>query len=261
MQFKNIYNKTEEIETLKIAGRISARILKQLKQATIIGATPAQINDLAHELCQKESVEPSFKGVTGDYMDFPGNLCICVNDVTLHAIPSSVIPFKSGDIVKLDFGIVYKGFVTDHCVSVGLGELTKEEKLLVSTARLCVEEAVKEAIVGKRVGDISAKLQAISDLENFDYVKNYAGHGVGKLSDGGLHMSPSIPAYGNKGTGAELVEGMTLCIENQLSLGSGKLELDKDGWTLRTVDGSKTAMFEHMVIVQKRKPIILTQLN
>lgn len=258
MNFKNVFTKKEDIETYKAAGKISAEILKELSKAAQIGTTPKQINQLANELCAKYDVKPSFKGVPGPLMPFPGAICVCVNDQTLHAIPFSDIPFESGDVVKLDFGIIYKGFCTDHCVTIGLGDLSDKEKKLISTAKLCVNEAVKKAVAGNTIGDISSTLQTIADLEGFDYVTEYAGHGIGKVEDGGIHMDPSVPSFGRAGRGIELVEGLVICIENQISMGKADLRIDADGWTLSTKDGSKTAMFEHTVMVGRDKPVVLT---
>jgi methionyl aminopeptidase len=204
---------------------------------------------------------PAFKGVRGPTSDFPGAVCISVNDETLHTIPFSKRKFKSGDIIKIDFGIIYKNFATDHCITIGIGKLTDEEKRLINTAKNCVETAIKKALSGNTVGDISFALQTITELEGFEYVRDYAGHGIGKLEHGGLHIVPSIPSFGMPGTGRELVEGQTICIENQVSLGAADLILDDDDWTLKTVDGSKTAMFEHTVMVGKKKPLILTKLG
>ncbi len=259
MNFKNIFTKKEDIKTYQEAGKISAEILNTIKEATQIGVTPKQINQLAIDLCRKNNVKPSFKGVPGYLMPFPGSICVCVNDQTLHAIPFSDIPFESGDIIKLDFGIIYKDFCTDHCVTVGLGDLSEREKKLISTAKLCVEEAIKKALAGNTIGDISSTLQTIAEVEGFNYVTEYAGHGIGKVSDGGIHMDPSVPSFGKAGQGIKLVEGLVICIENQISIGGSDLRLDPDGWTLRTKDGSKTAMFEHTVMVGKDKPIVLTR--
>ena len=258
MSLKNIYTSTSDIEDYIQAGKISVQILKEIKKKVNLGITPYEINQLAGELCKKNGVLPAFLGVEGEKQDFPGNICVCVNDETLHAIPFSKRKFQSGDIVKLDFGIVYKEFVTDHCITIGLGKLTEREKLLIKTAELCVQNGIKKAISGNMTGDISQSLHETAKLEKFEYVLNYASHGIGKVKDGGLHMAPSIPSYGKESTGVELQDGLTITVENQLSMGSSNLVMDDDGWTLRTVDGSKTAMFEHTIMINGSKPLILT---
>lgn len=256
MKYKNIFTKEEEVETIREAGRISAEILNELKSNAVIGKTPKDLHELAIQLCAKNHVEPAFLGVPGPISNFEGAVCISVNDATLHGLPFSNEPFKSGDIIKIDFGIKYKEFLTDHCVTVGLGELSSDEKRLIETAKLCIDTSLKQAVVGNTVGDISNAMQTIADMAGLKYVTSYCGHGIGKE----LWLEPQITSYGEAGDGPKLEEGMLLCIENQLSLGSAKLKMDDDGWTLRTSDGSKTAMFEHMVLVGKNAPEIITKL-
>lgn len=256
MKFQNIYKSKNEKQAVKEACRISVSILNQLKGFAKIGATPKQLNELAGDLCSQHKVKPSFYGVKGPKNDFPGNLCVCVNDETLHAIPFSTFQFEPGDIVKIDFGIIFEEIYTDHCTTVAFGQLTDNERRLIDTTRLAVETASKQAMVGNRVGDISHALGSIAQMANFNSIRGYSGHGIGPS----LHEDPSIPYEGSKGEGVLLEEGMLICVEVQLSLGTGKLRMDKDGWTLRTEDGSKTAMFEHMVLVGKDAEI-LTRLD
>jgi methionyl aminopeptidase len=253
---KNIFTKKEDIEDLRTAAKISTEILMQLRDAVQTGKNAKEIDNLAFSLTEKANVRPAFLGVPGPKHPFPGAVCISTNDETLHGIPYESRVFQSGDIVKVDFGIVYKNLYTDHCVTVALGEISEDEQKLINTAKLCIDTAVKKAIAGNRVGDISFILQTISDLAGFDFVTSYCGHGVGRS----LHEDPQIPSYGRAGTGPDLKQGMVICIENQLSLGSAELVMDPDGWTLRTEDGSKTAMFEHMVLVQDGNAEVLTRM-
>ncbi len=252
----NIIQNEIEYKLIKEATRISTEILKRIKEETKIGVTPTSLDEMVGQLCEEFEVKPAFFGVPGPKGAYENNICIGVNDEVLHAIPSDRA-FESGDIVKLDFGIVYKGFYTDHCVTVGLGELTAEEKRLIETGKLCIEAGIKQAIKGNSVGDISNALQTVAELAGFNYVTTYIGHGIGRK----LHLAPEIPAYGIKGTGKKLNEGMILCIENQITLGKSDLKLDSDGWTLRTKDGSKGVMFEHMVIVREGKAEVLTRME
>ncbi len=250
---KSLFKDKLSQQKVRKAADISMQILLDLRAHTVEGSCPLEINKLALSLCKKNKVIPSFLGVPGIKTDFPGNLCVCVNDETLHAIPFSKVPFKSGDIIKIDFGVIYEGIFTDHCVTVGLGHLDKEEIRLIETTKLAIQTAVKQAYEGNHVGDISNVIEQISTLAGFQSIHGYAGHGIGYS----IHENPSIPYTGKPNTGPKLEKGMLLCIETQLSLGTGKLSLDKDGWTLRTIDGAKTAMFEHMVLVDS-KPEVLT---
>lgn len=257
MQYKNIITTKEDYKILKEATAISVKILKELRNNVKIGVSAKFIDDLAFQLCQDNGVEPAFNGVEGIITPFWGNICISTNDEILHAIPLEKRIFKSGDIVKLDFGVVYKGYYTDHCVTVGVGELSKVEDALIKTAKLCIDTALKKAIVGNTIGDISNVMQNIAELGGFDYVTTYCGHGIGKS----LHLAPEIPSFGEPGEGDKLVDGMVICIENQITIGDSDLKLSQDGWTLKTIDGSKGAMFEHMVIVRSGKPEVLTLID
>jgi len=257
MKYRNVFTRLDEIENIKEATKISSLILRSLRDAVKIGASAEDIHLLAEDECKKYDVVPSFKGVSGPITPFPKSVCISINEEILHGLPKKTTVFKSGDIVKVDFGIVYKGFYTDHCVTVGLGDISKDEERLINTAKLCVDEAVKEAIVGNSTGDISYVLENIASLGGFKFITAYCGHGIGKS----LHESPEILSWGERKSGTKLIEGMLLCIENQITLGSNKLVLQSDGWTLNTQDGSKGAMFEHMVLVAKNAPIILTLLD
>lgn len=256
MSYENIFTNKSDLVTYRKACRISAGILKELSEMIAPGVTPAEINKRAGELCEEQGVEPSFLDVPGPYGGFPGNLCVCVNDETLHAIPFSKRPFKEGDLVTIDFGVIYEGFFTDHSITKPVGSVSDEHQRLVDTAKLAVMTAIKQAKPGNRVGDISYVLGSISEMAGFTPIEGYAGHGIGKS----IHQAPNIPYVGLRKTGPVLEEGMVFCIEVQISTGSGMLLLDPDGWTLRTEDGSMTAMHEHMVLITKKGPEILTTL-
>ncbi len=257
MKFRNVFTDPNDIKTLREAGKLSAQILKQLRDAVKEGVSAKDIDDLAAKLCKENNVKPAFKGVEGIKYPYPNSMCVCVNDEVLHGIPHPDKIFKKGDVIKLDFGIIYKGFYTDHCVTVSLGPLPQRLEQLINTAKLCVDTAVKEAIVGNTVGDISFALQSVAELSGFEFVTTYCGHGIGKS----LHESPEVTSYGRRGSGPQLIDGMVLCVENQITTGSAELRFDSDAWTLKTIDGSIGAMFEHMVIVRKGKPEILTLID
>jgi len=255
MHFQNIVKTQKDYSEIKRATEISVKILRELRANVKEGLSAWDINELAGKLCDYHKVKPAFLGVPGPQSPFPANICLCVNDEVLHAIPKKERIFQSGDIVKLDFGIIYNGFYTDHCVTLALGEVTDREQALINTGKLCVDTAVKQAVVGNTVADISNALQTVAELGRFNYVTSYCGHGIWK----GLHYPPEIPSYVSKyGEQIKLVEGMVLCVENQITLGTSELKLQDDGWTLKTKDGSKGVMFEHMVIVRKGVPEILT---
>ncbi len=258
MDLSSVIKTESDYKNFKTAADISSKILRELRDAVKENVGAKDIDNLAQELCIKYKVKPAFLGVPSPAGGFPSNVCISVNSTILHGIPHSDIIFKNGDLVKVDFGIIYEGFFTDHCVTVSVGEITAEERRLLETGKLCIDTAVQKAIVGNKVSDISRSLQSVADLAGFDYVKNYCGHGIGKS----LWLEPEVLTYTYRGMDEySLVDGMCLCIENQLTLGKAELFLDNDGWSLKTKDGSKGVMFEHMVIVRKNKPEILTLLD
>lgn len=256
MSYQNIIKTEADYTSIKKACDISVEILRELRSNVKEGVSPKDMDELAGELCAKHKVRPSFLGVPGMNSVFPSNLCVMVNDQAVHAIPSSNVAFKSGDVVKVDFGIIYNEFNTDHGITLGVGEITSRRQSLISTVELSVNKAIEEAMPKAKTGDVSYVLGEIALMAGFDSVSNFGGHGIGKK----IHYAPSIPFYGEKGTGETFQEGMLVCIENWITEGSADLILENDGWTLRTSDGSYSAMAEHMVIVRKGKPEILTYL-
>jgi len=258
MKFQNIIKNKDDYVNLKQATQISVEILKTLRDNIKVNVSAGDINEVAGQLCEDKKVVPSFLGVEGIKTPYKYNLCISINDEILHSIPYKEKIFKNGDIIKVDFGIIHKGFYTDHCITIGLGNLTPREIALINTAKLCVDNAIEQAIVGNHVSDISYSLETVAELGRFDVVTTYCGHGIGKK----LHLAPELPSYvHHHGQDYPLLEGMILCIENQITIGKADLKTDSDGWTLKTIDGSKGAMFEHMVIVKNNKPEILTLMD
>ncbi len=251
--------RSEEDKTkFRKAATISTEIIKKMSDELKVGVLPSDIEDYCWELCKLKDVEPAFYGVvqTGN-PPFPASCNINVNDEILHAIPSNTRKFEKGDVVKIDFGIRSEGIYTDHCYTFVIDELSKEDSLLVNNAKLATESAMKKAIHGNTTGDLGYTMQSIAELAGFEVLKNYVGHGIGKT----LWEAPQIPAFGIEGEGDELVEGMVLCIECQLVKGTDRTYIDSDGWTIKTSNGNKGAMFEYMVIVSKNKPEILTPMQ
>jgi methionyl aminopeptidase len=236
------------------ACQLSTEILEKLKDSVKDGVLPIEIDNLAKELCLQNHVKPSFLGV-GD----PGNkyqyaTCISVNDTVVHGIPSKTKPLQKGDIVKVDFGLIKEGFYTDHCFTVGISPVNQENIKLMEVGRKAVWEAAQKAIAGNRVGDISATIQEISSKYGFNVIKEFTGHGIGKT----LHEDPQIPSFGTHSTGKLLTEGMVLCIEAQITTGDNRIQYLNDGWTVKLIKENPVVMFEYMVLVQKDKPLILT---
>lgn len=249
-----IIRSQEELKRYQQAADKSMKILKKLFDATVVGITPLEIDALADQECLKMGVIPCFKGVGPKNNKYRWATCISVNDTVLHGIPENK-PLKKGDLVKVDFGINDDSWITDHCFSKSVGKPKPAEYRLLTVARKAIIAGANLAIVGKKTGDIGAKIQEVVEGAGFSVVKEFVGHGVGHS----LHDAPQLPAYGQRGTGFTLKEGMVLCVEAQvLGSKSDRVYVDDNAWTVKTVDGSKSAMFEYMVLVAKKEAIFLT---
>jgi len=253
-----IISSSKELEAYRSLAKLSTSILKQLHQAIAIGVTPLEIDQLADKLCQEHQVEPAFKGVGQVGNLYKHTTCISVNETVVHGIPNNR-PFVKGDVIKVDFGIkkAFNGIgllITDHCFTVGLAPLFANDERLIKSARNAVANAAKLAVAGKKTGELGFIQESTVTRDGFNVAKGFIGHGIGHT----MHDGPQLPAYGPKRTGEPLQEGMVLCIESQIIAGEDDLYVADDGWSIKTHDGSKAAMFEVMVVVGKTRPIILT---
>lgn len=246
----------QELQTYRTAGQITTEIMSGLREAVKVGVFPAELDELAGELCQQHGVKPAFKGVRGTNSSYAYNSCISVNDEILHGIPSRDRALEKGDLVKLDFGVIYEGFYTDNCVTVGVGSVSNEDMKLLRVGRDAVQRAVSEAIAGNTTGDIGHQIEKITRRAGFQVLKQYIGHGIGRS----LHEEPELPAWGKPGRGAHLRENMIICIEAQVLPHTDDVFIDTDnGWTVKSKSGEKGVMFEYLVRVGKQKPEVLTE--
>jgi len=243
-----IKNPKDEL-LIREAADISVAILEEIVRNIKEGITPLELDNLAGRLCKEYGVKPSFKTVD----DYKYNTCISVNDVAVHGIPKD-IPLKKGDLVSIDIGIIYKGYFTDHCWTWSIGTPSKQNAKLLEAGRVAVEHAVSKAVVGNHTGDLGHEMETRAKSNGFNIIKMFVGHGVGKS----LHEHPDIPAFGTKGTGDLLIDGMVVCVECQVVDDTGNIYTDKDGWSAHTEHGGNSVMFEYMVIVRKDKPEVLT---
>jgi methionyl aminopeptidase len=233
----------------KEAAEISMSILYKLGEAIKPGVTPLEIDNLAGELCKEHHVKASFREVPGyDY-----NSCISVNDIAVHGIPKDV-PLKEGDLVSIDFGIIYKGFNTDHCWTWSVGKPSEENLKLMNAGKEATENAVKLAVAGAYTGDLGHAMESTAKKYGFNILRMFEGHGIGRT----LHDEPELPAYGVPGMGDVLKEGMVICVECQVVDGDGDIYTDEDGWSAHVNNGGNSVMYEYMVIVRDGKPEILT---
>lgn len=249
----------EEREILREGGRRLGAYLKELASMVAQGVSAKELEARALELIASQGDEPAFKGHKDrpNEKPYPSSLCVSVNDVIVHSPGSdNGVVFQDGDIVKLDFGVKHRGLYTDHAVTVIAGtKRDPEDVRMIRLAHEALEAGIAQAIVGNTTGDIGHAVEEIARKNNLGFPKNLAGHGVGKR----VHEEPHVPNFGAPGTGEKLVEGLVIAIEPMFTLGSGTLYVDKDGYSYRTKDGSRTAHVEHTVIVTKDGPEVITK--
>jgi methionyl aminopeptidase len=250
----------EETTAMRESGRMLATVLEYIRTHIEAGMTPKDASAMAVRELERLGGKPAFKGVDGGpgVMRYPDIICISTNNEVQHSIPNDRV-FADGDIVNFDFGVTYDGMVTDAGISLSIGGPDKADKagrrLLEGTER-ALYAGIAQVKDGARVGDISAAVQAVLQSYDLGIVRELVGHGVGHE----LHEDPEIPNYGVKGTGPMLKAGQTIAIEPITTLGDHRIFQTKDGWTLMTVDGSRSAQFEHTVLVTKDGAEILTRL-
>lgn len=249
-----MYNKVktkEEIEAIRESGRMLATVLAKIEEVIKPGSTGLEIDELANSMLKEMGGVPAFLG----YQGFPNSICISINDAVVHGIPNST-PFKSGDIVGFDFGVIYEGMITDAARTFIIGEITKEVEKLVTSTKRSLDNAINAVKNGCSVGDIANAAQTVLDGGNYGIVRDLVGHGVGHE----VHEGPEIPNYGVRGTGSKLKTGMTIAVEPMATLGDWRVVIDPDGWTIRTRDGSLSAHFEDTILVTEDGAEILTRL-
>lgn len=254
-----IFLKTKaEIETMRTANRIVAEILAELRQRVRPGVTTAELDRLAGEMIVHHEAETAFKGYTirNGSVPFPAHVCISLNHEIVHGIPSPQRVIKDGDVVSLDFGVVYGGFYGDAAVSFGVGEIDDSVRRLLDTTAASLQAGIDQVCVGNRLGDVSAAVQSHVERAGYSVVREFVGHGVGRK----LHEDPPVPNYGVPNRGVRLRDGMVLAIEPMVNMGGAGVEMLDDGWTAVTKDGSLSAHFEHSVAVTADGPVVLSRL-
>jgi methionyl aminopeptidase len=238
-----------EIEILRENAIIVSKTLGEVAKNIGPGVKTITLDRIAEEFIRSQGAVPGFKG----YRGFPNTLCISVNEVVVHGIPGERV-LKNGDIVSIDCGCQKDGFYGDSAYTFEVGEVRKEMHLLLQRTRESLFRAVDVAVAGKRVGDISAAVQEFVESFGYSVVRELVGHGIGRQ----LHEKPDIPNFGRKGLGMKLLEGMTICIEPMINLGTKNVVQGKDGWTIRTADKMPSAHFELTVAVAKGNADVLS---
>lgn len=249
----------EERENLIEGGKRLARVLAALRVAAVPGATTKELNDLAEKMIRDGGDVPSFLGYTpgSAKRPYPAALCLSINDAVVHGIPNEDVKIlKEGDIVGLDLGLTHKGIIVDAAITAMVGKIDKVSKKLLTATERALEAGIAQAIPGNCVGDISSAIQKEVEGAGFTIAKEFGGHGVGNK----VHEQPFIPNFGRAGRGIKLVEGMVLALEPITIVGKAALILCPDGYTYRTKDGSRSAHFEHTILLEKDGARIITLL-
>lgn len=245
--------KTEsELAAMRESGRLLATVLATVRAAVEPDVSTKYLAEVAKRELRSTGGQPVFLG----YYDFPDVICISVNDEVVHGIPRDDMIIADGDIVSLDFGVTYKGMITDSAISLIAGTANAADQKLVDVTRESLLAGINAVHDGVHVGDIGASVQAVLDGHKYGIVRDLVGHGVGHE----LHEDPNVPNYGKYGKGPQLSAGMTIAIEPMATRGGHQVTIDRDGWTVRTKDGSRAAHFEHTILVTDSGAEILTKI-
>lgn len=242
----------DELKIMRDAGRINAEILATVKSMIQPGVSTADLNAAAEEVLKKHGCYSPFKGYSQP--PYPASICTSVNEELVHGIPSKKRVLREGDIISVDSGTVFEGFVADSAISAGVGEISEEAKRLLEVTEAALYAAIEKMRVGNRTGDISAAIQNYVESRGLHVTREYTSHGVGRQ----MHEGPMVPLFGTAGTGMPLRPGMTIAIEPMILVGTHETRVLRDQWTVISADKSLTAHFEHSVAVTEGDPLILT---
>jgi methionyl aminopeptidase len=248
-----------ELEAMREGGKITAACLALLSENVRAEVTTKELDDIAEEFIRSRGGKPEFKGYPGNpsYQAFPGSICASPNAMIVHGIPGSY-RLKDGDVISLDVGVRYEGFVTDSATTVPVGEIPPDAGELLKTTNQCLMEATEQVRVGNRLGDIGHAIQTLAESRGYGVVRDLVSHGVGRK----MHEDPQLPNYGRPGTGPRLLSGMTFAIEPMITLGDYDIRISEwDGWSIYTRDNSLAAHYEHTVAVTDNGPWVLTELE
>jgi len=246
---KIIYKSEEEIALIKKSADLLSKTLAEIAKEIEPGVKTIDLDKVAYTFIQDHGGTPAFLNYNG----FPYSLCISVNDQIVHGLPSSYT-LRDGDIISVDGGVVLDGYISDSAYTFAVGEVSTEVQQLLQVTKDSLNLGVSQAVVGKRVGDISSAVQDYVLQYGYGIVRELVGHGVGVK----LHEKPEVPNYGQKGRGIKLERGMVIAIEPMINLGKAGVKFWDDGWTVSTIDAKPSAHFEHTVAVNKGRPDVLT---
>lgn len=245
-----IIKSQQEIDIMRESGKVTGYILKELENIVKPGISTAEINKFVEDTILKNKMTPTFKGYGG----FPAASCVSVNEVVVHGIPSPKRILQEGDIVSVDVGSTFRGYVSDAARTYGVGRISAEAQRLIDVTRESFFEGLKFCRVGYRLSDISHAVQVRAEADGFGVIRDFVGHGVGRA----MHEDPQIPNYGKPGRGPRLAEGMVFAIEPMITQGSYEVDVLADDWTVVTVDGKLAAHYENTVVITDGEPELLT---
>ncbi len=245
-----IIKSPDEIELMRESGKVTGYILGELEQRIRPGMSTLDVDRFVEETIRSHNMIPTFKGYGG----FPGSACVSINEEVVHGIPEDSRIIHEGDIVSVDVGSTYKGYVSDAARTYGIGQISKEAQHLIDATRDSFFAGLEFCRVGYRLSDISHAIQEKAEGEGFSVIRDFVGHGVGRQ----MHEDPQIPNYGKAGRGPRLAPGMVFAIEPMISEGTYKVETLNNNWTVVTADGRLSAHYENTVVITDGEPQLLT---
>jgi methionyl aminopeptidase len=239
----------DEIAIIREAGRSVAEVLQIMLDRLRPGLVARELDEIVRAEFKKRNVVPAFL----DYHGYPAAVCVSINDEIVHGIPGDR-EIMEGDIVSIDLGAIHKGFVGDAAVTAGVGNISAEAQRLIEVTREALNRAIAVARAGARLGQVGAAIQGYVEAQGFSVVREYVGHGVGRQ----MHEDPQVPNYGDPDSGPILRDGMVIAIEPMVNVGDWRTKRDSDNWTVRTVDGTLSAHFEHTIAIRDGQAGVLT---
>lgn len=253
-----------EIAQLREAGRVVAETYEVLAAHVRPGVTTGELDHIAEQYIRQRGAIPKYPG-HGAQVDrhgrttrppFPATICVAINEVICHGIPSPGQRLREGDIIGIDIGVVYNGWVGDACRTFAVGRVDRRSRHLIQVAQRCLDLGIEQATPGNRLGDIGAAIQTYAEAQGCATVRELCGHGVGRE----LWEEPNVRHFGKAGTGMRIVPGMVFTIEPMINAGSADIRVLADRWTISTADGARSAQFEHTLAIMEDGPVVLTAL-
>jgi len=244
-----IIKSNDEIALMREAGRIAGEVLELLASQARPGLVVKELDRIVKDEYGRRGVEPTFLG----YLGYPARVCVSVNDEIVHGIPGDRV-LREGDIISIDLGATYRGFVGDTALTVGVGAIAPEAQRLIDVTYESLREGIRAARPGVRLGEVSHAIQTYAERHAYSVVREYVGHGVGRA----MHEEPQVPNYGPPDRGPVLRKGMVLALEPMVNLGDWRTKKHDDGWTVSTLDGSLSAHFEHTIAITGGEAEVLT---